>query len=325
MSCRRLPGLLAVVSVAALATACGGKGAGGAAGAAMGGAGGAAGGAAGAAGGATGAAGAAGGGAGTGGVGGAAAQGWGACDLMPAPLRTSGTILELPIAPVLEGQPFVHGEPNVYSTGGTITPLNFRFYVSEVQLLTAGGGTVPVDLVTGDGLLQPYDVHLFIAEDAASHTPRVLAPPGTYTGVSFLLGLNAACNTPNANGRMAPLSATSQMTWPPIFGYLFLRYEARFSADGQDAGAGAAPPPLIIHMGGTPNTSSAPVIRVDGSLTVPATGSVTRGMRVAIDQIFAGATADIDVTGTVLPGEEVEAGERLRRTAAGLPLFSFAP
>lgn len=338
---RDLLGLGLFVAVA-LATACGGKhldggGAGSQGGVAgLGGIAGAAGGAGGmpdgGALGGSGVTGSGGGAAGALGAGGAAgalgaggAAGAAACVETVTPLRTSGTILELTIDPVLGGQPFVYGEPNLSPTGGTITPINFRFYVSEVRLLAAGGGVVPVDIVTAAGSPQPYGVHFFNYEDASSRALRVLAPPGTYTGIDFALGLSGPCNTSTFEARNPPLSSTSQMTWPPPFGYLFLRYEALLTTGAQAADAGAGPP-RAIHMGGFPKVLAAPAIRVDGSLSVPAGGAVTRSLQVVMDQIFLGANTPVDLTGVPLaPGEEVTAGERLRQNAPGLQLFTLGP
>ena len=46
-----------------------------------------------------------------------------------------------------------------------------------------------------------------------------------------------------------------------------------------------------------------------------------------MDQIFKGAATDVDLSDFPVPsaGEEMRAGERLRRTGAGLPLFTFVP
>ena len=157
---------------------------------------------------------------------------------------------------------------------------------------------------------------------------RVLAPPGTYNGVEFLLGLNDACNTSSFEARNPPLSDTSQMTWSPPFGYLFLRYESLLASGGQGAGdAGAAGPPRAIHMGGLPGLLLAPAVRVVGALSVPAGQTVTRSVQVVMDQIFVGTSTPSDLTGVLLPpGDEVAGGERLRRSAlAGLPLFTFGP
>ncbi len=244
---------------------------------------------------------------------------------MPAPLRTSGTILELTIDPVLGGQPFVYGEPNRLGAEvtGTVTPLNFRFYVSQVQLLTDRRRLGAGRRGHRRRLPEPYDVHLFNAEDESSRALRVLAPPGTYTGIEFVLGLNDACNTSSMAGRVPPLTDTSQMTWGPL-GYLFLRFEALLSSIGPPPDGGAAPP-QAIHMGGVPGMLFAPVIRVEGALSVPAGAAVTRSLRVVMEQIFAGATTEADVTTAPLPGGEVINGERLRKNAPRLPLFTFGP
>jgi len=248
---------------------------------------------------------------------------------MPAPRRTAGTILELTFDLFHGTQAFVYGESNILASGPTVVPLNFRFYLSQLALVSAGGATVPVDLVTASGGLEPYGVHLFNAEDPASRTLRVLAPAGTYAGLEIALGLTPACNHGSPNNRVFPLSATSQMTWPLPIGYLFLRYESRVTSSG-DAGASAAVP-VAIHMGGDVSNldlPSAPVFRLDGEVAIPTSGPVTRNIRVAVDEIFKGATADVDVSGSPLPPSpqgEIESGERLRRSAPGLHVFSFGP
>jgi hypothetical protein len=249
------------------------------------------------------------------------------CDLAPVPLRSSGTILELPFELVFDGQPFAYGEPNVVAEQ-TVTPLNFRFYVSQVALLGPGGATTPVDIVAVAGTQQPYGAFLFNAESADAQTVRVLAPPGSYDGLAFALGLSPACNMGDPSGRAFPLSADSQMTWPLGLGYLFLRYESLVSG-GADAG-GAATLPGAIHMGGdilNPSKPGGIAVRVDGAISIPAGGTARKVLRVAMDQIFKGATSDVDLTGFPFgsAGDEVGAGERLRRTGAGLPLFVFGP
>jgi hypothetical protein len=322
MAFMRGHGLLTVALVSAFAVTCGGGTPGG-----IGGTGGAAAGTGGAAGGLTGAAGFGGGAGSRGGAGsgGGGAADWSACVETPEPLRSAGTILVLTIDPLLGGRPFVYGEPNRLGADvtGTVTPLNFRFYVSQVRLLTEAGGSLPVDVVTAAGVPEPYDVHLFNAEDDSSRALRMLVPPGTYTGIEFILGLNTACNTSSMAGRVPPLSETSQMTWGPL-GYLFLRFEALLSSIGAPADGGVTPVGAI-HMGGTPGGLLAPVIRVAGALFVPAAATVTASLRVTMEDIFAGATMDADITTAPLPASEVISGERLRRNASRLPLFTFGP
>jgi hypothetical protein len=270
------------------------------------------------------------------GTGGAGAATWpDGCAQAAAPIRSQGTIVELPVELVLDGKPFVFGEPNVVPDGRTVTPLNVRFYVSHAALLRAGGELVPVDIVGEDGSPAAYGVHLYNAEAAATTTVRLLAPSGSYEGVSFLWGLHAACNVTRPEAAVGPLSVASQMTWPHT-GYLFLRYEGRVllpadggsAAAGPDGGAAAALAPAI-HMGGNLVMDLAPRVEVRGALSVPASGSTRKALRLVMDDVFKGAATEVDLTGFVAPpgpvGEEITAGERLRRSLPALNVFVFGP
>jgi hypothetical protein len=98
-------------------------------------------------------------------------------------------------------------------------------------------------------------------------------------------------------------------------------------------GAGAGNPflmyPPVIHMGGNLIEPLAPAIRIQGQLSVPATGPVQKRLRVVMDEIFKGALANVDLTGFEAPhadvGEEILRGERLRRSLPTLNVFSFEP
>ncbi len=335
-----------------------------------------------ASGGTAGSAGNAGAGAATGGNGSAGADAGAAgvaaesCPVAPAPRLTSGTPIELPIELTFSGAPLLFAEDNPVPSGGTLTPLGVRFYISEVALLREGGEPVPVDIVTSSATVAPYGVHFFNADDAASTTLRLLAPAGEYEGITFLWGLAQPCNTRTPESSAAPLSATSEMTWPHT-GFLFFRYEGRTlfpgtgSAGAAGAGAGGAGTssggaagtsargtgageggaggasagtggdaaanagsagnpaslyPSVIHMGGNLFEPLAPVIRLNTPLSVTATGPIQKRLRVAVDEIFEGARADIDLADFVgPPGEEVLAGERLRRSLPTLSVFSLEP
>jgi len=227
-------------------------------------------------------------------------------------LRTSGTIVEFPFDLVYDGQPFVYGENNAGPNGAVIVPLNVRFFISNVALLRAGADPLPVDVVTAAGVPQPYGVYFFNAEEAESQTMRVLAPAGSYTGITFLLGLTDACNSGNSS-RRPPLTDASQMYWGFPLGYLFLRYE------GRDTPAGAAGlPPVEIHMGGLPGALFAPTMRVDGALSVPAANAspFRKALHLVMDQVFLGATTEIDPPNG-------DPGVRLEKNAAHFALFSF--
>lgn len=172
--------------------------------------------------------------------------------------------------------------------GGSVTVTNLRFYVSNVALRLRSGGDVPVDLVGADGAPVPYGVVLVNAEDPAAMTFQIAAPAGDYSGLSFLVGIPDVCNG-GENGRDAPLSAASQMTWPPPFGYLFLRY-----AGTKGAGTPVDVAPGAIDMGGFPGHIFAPRAEMATELRSDATGPLK--LTVALDQLFRAATlpADLD-------------------------------
>ncbi|HVR00943.1 MAG TPA: MbnP family protein [Polyangia bacterium] len=265
---------------------------------------------------------------GAGATGGATADGASAkaCPVSPTQLRKAGAALSLSVAPILEGKPFVFGDANALASGVKVTPLNFRFYVSHVSLLQPGGASVPVDLVTATGAVEPYGVHLFNAEEAASAVLRVLAPAGTYAGLTFTLGLDDACNSGLPGDRMPPLTDTSQMTWPHEIGYLFLRLEDRLDTSGA-ADAGAIAIPTLVHMGGVPGNLFAPTVTVGGALALAAGATTAKTLTLDVGAVFAGAEADVDpaTLAMVLPFPEVQAGERLRQHVSQLALFALAP
>ncbi|MEA2700482.1 MAG: hypothetical protein QOI66_4753 [Myxococcales bacterium] len=277
------------------------------------------------------------------------------CAEAPPPRRSDGAILEIPIAAQLAGKVMRFGEANVAANGLTVTPLNLRFYLSNVILTSAGGGQmVPVDIVDPAGRVLPYGIHFYNADEPASQVLRVRAPVGDYSAITFSFGLGDDCNAGEPE-RSPPLSATSQMTWPHGFGYLFFRYEGRVSSAADDGGAGSdggrtdggrtdggdaghadsgdtasADPgiPAAIHMGGFPHLLMAPVIRIASPLSVPSTGGAAsqRTLRLVMDEVFKGAntpvTSDLPIPP---PGIEGALGESLRKTAPTLTLFVLTP
>jgi len=75
-------------------------------------------------------------------------------------------------------------------------------------------------------------------------------------------------------------------------------------------------------MGGLIGSLPAPTVTAPGALTIANEAATRRRLRLALDQVFAAALNPTDLGGfTGPPGDEVVAGERLRRAASGLPLF----
>ena len=131
-------------------------------------------------------------------------------------------------------------------------PLDFRFYVHDVQLVPAGGGApVPVTL-TQDGTWQHQSVALLDFENAmgtcANGTSAtndrvrgtVNAPAGTrWAGVRFKIGLPASLNHQNPATSPSPLNL-STLFWAWQSGYKFARIDGR---SGMTA--------FNIHLGST--------------------------------------------------------------------------
>ena len=257
------------------------------------------------------------------------------CPQTPQTLQAAGTAMTFQTDPFLGAQPMIFGQPNALPGGATLTPLDFRFYISNVGLIRQDGSRVPVDLVTSAGTLEPYGVHLFNAEDATSTAWSIRAKPGSYSGLELTLGLIDGCNGGNQFQRQAPLSPASQMTWSQGFGYLFLVFEARIEGgtnptDGgtPSSGGGLAAPFPMIRMGGFPGLQFAPVVHVDGPLAVPMSAPVSRHLRLDMQQLFDGAasTAPSDSPGAPLaPFPGAAEGEQLRRAAPRLAIFVLEP
>ncbi|HVR60494.1 MAG TPA: MbnP family protein [Polyangia bacterium] len=255
-----------------------------------------------------------------------------ACPEEPAPRWPSGATMQLDIAPLLAGQPLRFEQANTASDGQVVTPLNFRFYVSVVSLTKAdGSGTVPAEIVDDKGAVQPFGVHFYSADTPGSDVLRVRAPAGSYSGLAFVLGLDDSCDTGQPS-RDPPLDYKSQMTWPPPFGYLFLRYAGQTTApaapDGGVPADAAAPDsiPTSIDMGGLPGAELAPVMKVAGALILAAGADTRRTLQLSMDELFKGASIPARVPAAIAPpGPEGGLGENLRQSAPTLPIFGLAP
>ncbi len=214
-------------------------------------------------------------------------------------------------------KPLTLGEANPLAEAGSLLPSNVRFYVSGFAFKSKGISTLGT-LVNGQGVALPYNVQLINAEDPSSTRFFVAVPPGTYDEFSFIVGVTEACNeTPGP--LKSPLHDASQMKWPHVAGFLFLRYEGQRSDDApQDL-------PDNIHMGmGTGADRFAPKITIAGPITVTGERMVSAlNLVFALDAALKAAAMQTDLSDFEVPfGEEVRAGERLRRNAKTVVLFS---
>lgn len=119
---------------------------------------------------------------------------------------------------------------NLGTTGITAEPIDFRFFVQDVALITKGGERVPLQL--DDGLpYQTKDVALIdfttgagacsAGDPTTNMVIRGKVPAGEYTGVSFSNGVPNPLNHGNPSEAPQPLRARSAH-WSWIGGYRFV-------------------------------------------------------------------------------------------------------
>ena len=165
----------------------------------------------------------------------------------------------------INGQPFACGQSysNVGTTKSTITPSDYRVYVSEVKLVRKDGSTVPVQL-TQDGVWQYQNIALLDFENGTgpcrngtaptNTTVRGAAPAGEYTGVELTVGVPFALNHQDPTVAPAPLNSTA-MFWNWQGGYKFIKFDTTSSgiSDQKPAAANEMGPVTrySVHLGST--------------------------------------------------------------------------
>jgi uncharacterized repeat protein (TIGR04052 family) len=153
-----------------------------------------------------------------------------------------------------------------YEGLGTVTTLStvvsdFRFYVHDVKLIRADQSEV--DLQLAQGSAWQYDnVALLDFEDrkggcAATGTAETnksvwgKVPAGSYTGISFVVGVPEAYNHTDTAGKNTPSPLNIQaMAWNWASGRKFLRIDMA-STESSDAGAPTDAGKFVIHLGST--------------------------------------------------------------------------
>jgi len=149
-----------------------------------------------------------------------------AATMMPVDIRFAAEVGQAPFAC---GKSYA----GIGTTGSTITPTDFRFFVSDVSLVRGDGTAVPVTL-DQDGTWQYRNLALLDFEDgtgpcrngnAAVNTEiRGKAPKGAYTGLRFTLGVPFDLNHGDPTLAPSPLNITS-MFWVWKAGYRFVKID----------------------------------------------------------------------------------------------------
>ena len=173
--------------------------------------------------------------------------------------------VEIQFAAAINGQSFACGQSyaNVGTTKSTITPSDFRMYVSQVKLVRKDGTAVPVSL-TQDGVWQYQNVALIDFENGEGPcrngtTPtntsvRGSVPTGEYTGVELTVGVPFALNHQDPTVATSPLNSTA-MFWNWQGGYKFIKFDTTSSGISTDKPAAPnAMGPVTrysVHLGST--------------------------------------------------------------------------
>jgi len=139
---------------------------------------------------------------------------------------------------------------------------DFRFYISNIRLLTIGGAEVPLTL-DEDGIWQTQNVALLDFETgpengcgegnmATNTAVHGKVPAGVYTGIKFDVGLPFDLNHINVSTAVSPLNLTA-LYWSWNEGYKFLRVDTpdnfRFhlGSTGCNGGSPSHPPTICTQ------------------------------------------------------------------------------
>lgn len=184
------------------------------------------------------------------------------------------TPMTIHFAAELGGKPFACGEDFTgLGTGGdTVTPADFRFFITDVALIGTDGKARPAPIVD-DGPWQSDGIALLDFEDGrgacTSGNPemntdiRIAAPAGDWTGLSFTVGLPFAIDHADPTVAPSPLNVTG-MFWSWQAGYAFLRIDLKPEVAGQPRGDA-----WFLHLGSTMCAGPSPTEAPDGPCVHP--------------------------------------------------------
>jgi uncharacterized repeat protein (TIGR04052 family) len=174
--------------------------------------------------------------------------------------------VQLRFAAQVAGQPFACGQTyaGIGTTRSTLTPSDFRFFISDIELVDEAGRAVPVQLAQ-DGVWQLGKLALLDFENgtgpcrngtAATNTDvRGSVPAGRYVGLRFTLGVPFASNHGDPTTAPSPLNLTA-MFWNWQGGYKFLKFDTATSGQPLTAApphpqGGGSASGFSVHLGST--------------------------------------------------------------------------
>jgi hypothetical protein len=139
----------------------------------------------------------------------------GGCAKAPAPAASPSGSLYLELEPTVGAAPLLLNAgtyPN--GNGEQFTVSAFKYYLSNVKLRRADGSQYAVP-----------DSYFLVdaAQPASQHIALAQVPAGTYTGLSFVVGVDSARNV--AGAQTGALDPVHGMFWDWNSGYVFMRLE----------------------------------------------------------------------------------------------------
>ena len=148
------------------------------------------------------------------------------------------TDLALEFRADFRGQPLaVQREAYAYPGGEALKVLLFQYYVSDLELVTAGGATVPlaeIDLIRWNS-----------ASDPATALRSYRVPQGSYTGLRLGLGVKPELNAQDPSNFPADYVLNEAEFWGPQTRYVFAKIEANADLEND----GTYNTGLSYHMG----------------------------------------------------------------------------
>lgn len=148
------------------------------------------------------------------------------------------------------------------TSGTTVTPLDLRLFVHDVALLQADGSKVPLALIArepwqSDSLaLLDFEDKTGRCSDGTAETNTAItgtAPKGTYTGVSFVVGVPEELNHKDPATLAAPLKAAGDLSPTGAEGFRFARAGlVQLNAAADASGSG------LFDLGSTQCSGSVP-------------------------------------------------------------------
>ncbi|HEY1039465.1 MAG TPA: MbnP family protein [Bacteroidia bacterium] len=155
------------------------------------------------------------------------------------PAATTGS-LKIELENMVDTNELVLNTVNYVSANGdTFTVSKFNYFISNIKL-TKSDGSVYVE---------SESYHLVKESDASSKTFTIAnVPYGTYTAISFMIGVDSARNVSGA--QTGALSQNNDMYWNWTTGYIMAKFE------GTSPKSPATNHLLTYHMGGFKGVNS---------------------------------------------------------------------